>query len=85
MPQDGIFERRSEVVVSEAGNRRGYRNASKERRFRSHFSGAVKVRRLATSDRPFSSQPVYPLSPFQNGDIGLNQTSASGRRLSTIY
>ena len=37
------------------------------------------------SDRSFSSEPFRSLSSFQNGDIRINQTCSSERRLGDIF
>ena len=36
-------------------------------------------------DRSFSSEPICSLSSFQNGDIKINQTCSSERRLDNIF
>ena len=77
----GDLETGSRIIASEACDRRGNRVTSKKRLLQPHISGAEKVRRLETCDRPFSTQQVCSLSPFQNGDIEFNQASTSERRL----
>ena len=46
-----------------------------------HFSSPEEDRRMATSDRPVSSESVCSLSSFQNVNIEFNQVSTSERRL----
>ena len=77
----GNLERRSEIIASEASNRRSNEGSSQERVFQSYISGSETVRGLASSNRSFSSEPICSLSSFQNGDIEFNQTSTSERRL----
>ena len=79
--QDGDLERRGGVSTTEKSNRRSNKYASKERLLQSHFSSPEEDRRMATSDRPVSSESVFSLSSFQNGDIEFNQVSTSERRL----
>ena len=78
--QDGDLERRGGVSTTEKSNRRSNKYASKERLLQSHFSSPEEDRRMATSDRPVSSESVCSLSSFQNGDIEFNQVSTSERR-----
>ena len=72
---------RGGVSTTEKSNRRSNKYAFKERLLQSHFSSPEEDRRMATSDRPVSSESVCSLSSFQNGDIELNQVSTSERRL----